>query len=65
MLTGGAARHALLQSSRQLYDELIRTESLACEYQSIGCLFPYQDKETFDHFAKENDLTREHFGVAR
>lgn len=64
MLAGGAARHALLQSSRALYDELIRGERLDCEYETRGCLFPYQDGAKFEHFAAEDALIREHFGVA-
>jgi len=64
MLTAGAARHALLQSSRTLYDELIREERLDCEYETRGLLFTYQDPGKFEHFAAEEALIREHFGVA-
>lgn len=64
MLAAGAARHALLKSSRQLYDELIREEQLACEYETRGCLFAYQDEQELDSFAKTDALLREHFGVA-
>ena len=64
MLEGAAGRHALLQSSRTLYDELIREEQLDCEYETRGCLFAYQNRETFDHFAEEDSLIQEHFGVA-
>ena len=64
MLAGGAARHALLQSSRTLYDELIGEEQLDCEYETRGCLFAYQDQATFDHFAEEDALIQKHFGVA-
>ena len=64
MLAGGAARHALLQSSRALFDELIREEQLDCEYETRGCLFAYEDQATFDHFAEEDALIQKHFGVA-
>ncbi len=64
MLEGGAGRHALLQSSRELFDELIRDESLQCEYETIGCLFAYENAQAFDHFAEEDALIQKHFGVA-
>ena len=64
MLAGGAGRHALLQSSRALYDELIRDEQLDCEYETLGCLFAYEDQKTFDGFAEEDALIQKHFGVA-
>ncbi len=64
MLEGGAARHALLQSSRTLYEELIRDESLACEFEMRGCLFAYQNAKNLDHFAHEDALIQKHFGVA-
>lgn len=63
MLAGGAARHALLQSSRGLYDGLVRDERLNCEYETRGCLFVYRQLESFDHFSAEDALIQQHFGV--
>jgi D-amino-acid dehydrogenase len=63
MLKAGAARHALLQSSRQLFDQLVREESLGCEYETRGCLFAYQDRQELDAFAHVDDIQREQFGV--
>jgi D-amino-acid dehydrogenase len=63
MLASAAAIHTILDSSRKLYDELIADESLACEFQTIGCLFAYRDAEKFEHFAEEDELIRKHFQV--
>jgi D-amino-acid dehydrogenase len=63
MLASARAITAILASSRKLYDELIARESLACEFQAIGCLFAYRDEHNLDHFAAEDELVRKHFQV--
>jgi D-amino-acid dehydrogenase len=63
MLASATAIHAILDSSRKLYDELIARESLTCEFQASGCLFAYRDRAKLDHFAKEDELVRKHFQV--
>ncbi|MCA9267543.1 MAG: FAD-dependent oxidoreductase, partial [Planctomycetales bacterium] len=64
MLAAGAARHALLSSSRRLFDELIVDESLDCEYETRGCLFVYEDEHKLDVFTKIDRLQTDCFGVA-
>jgi D-amino-acid dehydrogenase len=63
MLQAGGARHALLQSSRNLFDELVREESLQCEYETRGCLFVYQNAKDLDGYAHVDEIQREQFGV--
>ena len=41
-LDAGRAIQALLNSSRRLYDELLREEPIACEWQTRGLLFVFQ-----------------------
>ena len=58
------ARHALLQSSRRLYEELLNGSLTDCEWEPIGILFVYQTQAEFDHFAAiDRRLTME-FGVS-
>ena len=64
MVQAGHARHALLQSSRSLYDQLMNDECLEAEFQEEGCLFVYQTARAFDAFEEENELTRTEYGVA-
>lgn len=52
---------ALLNSSRQLYEELIAGESLDVDWQPHGCLFTFQTKAGFEHFAEVNRLLSEEF----
>ncbi|MEX0791487.1 MAG: FAD-dependent oxidoreductase [Pirellulaceae bacterium] len=63
MEQGAIARHALLSTSRQLYEDLIEREQLACEFEKRGLMFVYLDHHHFDAFQSTNEwLTRE-FGV--
>lgn len=64
MLHAGGARNALLASSRQLYEDIIDTESLNVEWKTHGLLFVYRDQAEFDHFAATDKLLREDFSVA-
>lgn len=61
MLAAGSARHALLESSRRLYEELITQIPLDCEWQTRGLLFIYRDHDNWEAFAKTNDLLSERF----
>lgn len=63
MLAGGHACHALLESSRVLYQELITRESLACEWQREGLLFVYDTRLGFDAYAHTDAILAEHFGL--
>lgn len=64
MLATGAGRHAMLQSSKQLYQQLIADENLDCEWQERGLLFVFDDEKSFTGYGKTDSLLREHFGVA-
>lgn len=63
MLEAGAARHALLQSSRRLLQELIETEGLDVEWQTDGLLFVHATRQHFEEYAKIDELLRAEFGV--
>ena len=43
MLEAGRGIQALLNSSRALYDDLLKTEAIDCEWQSLGLLFRAAD----------------------
>lgn len=59
-LQASHARHALLQSSRALYEDLIESNSLDVEWKKDGLLFVFRDGKNFNHFAELNDrLTRD------
>jgi D-amino-acid dehydrogenase len=63
MLEAGAACHALLHSSLDLYRDLMATEALDCEWQTRGLLFVYQRPAEMDHYATTDQLLREHFNL--
>ena len=63
MLETGKPIQALLNSSRQLYEELIQTESLDCEFEKRGLLFVYMHQKPMDHYAETDKLLREHFNM--
>lgn len=64
MLTAGRARHALLQSSKRLYQELISEQQIDCEWQEVGLLFVFDHAREFEQYGQTDALLREHFGVA-
>jgi D-amino-acid dehydrogenase len=64
MLRAAQGIHALLQSSRALYDDLVQRERLDCEWQTRGLLFVFHSAHGMAHYAATDALIREHFGVA-
>jgi D-amino-acid dehydrogenase len=64
MLAAGHGIQALLQSSRRLYNELLQTEALDCEWEARGLLFVFQTQAGLEHYAGTDRLVREEFGVA-
>lgn len=64
MLLAGRGIQALLQSSRQLFDELIQKEKLDCEWESRGLLFVFQGERPFEHYARTDELLRNEFGMS-
>ena len=63
MLTAGQAIHALLQSSRQLYDALLAEERIECEWETRGLLLVFQSAAAFEHHAATDELLGREFGV--
>lgn len=63
MLAAGHAIQALLQSSRQLYDEVIKAEALDCEWETRGLLYVFQTPKALDHYEETDRLLRQEFGV--
>lgn len=63
MMTAGRAIQALLNSSRVLFDEMIRTENIACEWESKGLLFVFQTAKHFEHYAHTDELLRREFAM--
>jgi D-amino-acid dehydrogenase len=60
------AAHAcklLLESSRQLYDELLTTEPMECEWEARGLLFVYESRPEMDEYAKTDRLLGDSFGM--
>jgi D-amino-acid dehydrogenase len=60
-LAAGDAIRALLVSSRRLFDELLTTERLDCDWQTKGLLFVFRTAAAFDHYAETDKLLRERF----
>ena len=63
MMEAAAARHALLQSSMTLYEEIVAAESIQCEWQSEGLMFVFHSESHFDEFGHVDKLLRENFDV--
>jgi len=61
---GSAGRHALLQSSRRLYQQLIESENLDCNFETKGLMFVYLEDKHFEAFEKESKWLSEEYGVA-
>ncbi len=64
MTTAAGGIRALLDSSRTLFDDLIRTESLDCEWVTRGLLFVFQTAAAMEHYADVDRLLREQFQTA-
>lgn len=62
-MQAGAARTAILQSSRRLYSEVIESEDLDVEWTTDGLLFVFRDSKPFEEFANTDKLLRESFDV--
>jgi D-amino-acid dehydrogenase len=62
MLAAGRAIQPLLDSSRRLYDQLMQTPGLACEWETRGLLFVFQTPSAMNHHAATVKLQREQFG---
>jgi D-amino-acid dehydrogenase len=63
MLEAGRAIQALLNSSRRLYDQLLKEEAMDCEWQSRGLLFVLRTQAGMEHYAETDKLLRESFNL--
>lgn len=63
MLAAARGIQALLNSSRSLYEQIIREEALDCEWQPRGLLFVLQTQAGMEHFAETNRLLSEEFAM--
>lgn len=63
MMTTGRAIQSLLNSSRALFEELIRTERVECEWERKGLLFVFQTKGPFEHYAHTDELLARDFNM--
>lgn len=64
MLAAAEGLHHLLQSSKNLYRELLINEKVQCEWEQVGLLFVYQDEHEFQEFERTNALVSERFGIS-
>ena len=63
MLEAATGRHLLLQSSKQLYQQLISEQKLECEWQERGILFVFNSASEFEEYAHTNEMLTDMFGV--
>lgn len=63
MLAAAVAIQALLNSARTLYDELLVSEAIACDWQERGLIFVFQTAKAMDHHAHTDKLLRERFNM--
>ncbi len=63
MLQAAAARMPLLESSLQLYQDLIQAEQIECEWQKNGLLYVYKDQTAMDAYQATDDLLTRHFSL--
>ena len=63
MLEAGWAIQALLDSSCRLYDELLREETIDCEWESRGLLLVFQSSAAMQHYAEANKLLSDQFNL--
>jgi D-amino-acid dehydrogenase len=61
MLEAGRAIQALLKSSRCLYDDLVKEETLDCEWETRGLLFVLRSRAGMEHYAATDKLLSEVF----
>jgi D-amino-acid dehydrogenase len=64
MLQSGRALHALLDSSRTLYGELMAAGTVEAEWQEHGLLFVFRSPTEMKHHARTARLLRDEFGVS-
>jgi D-amino-acid dehydrogenase len=63
MLQAGRALQALLNSSRALYDTLMKEKPFDCEWEARGMLVVFLHREPMEHHAATDRLLRESFDM--
>jgi D-amino-acid dehydrogenase len=63
MLDAAAGIHALLQTSLELYRELVSEAGIECEWQERGLLFVHDDPREFEAYAATDAFLRKVFGI--
>jgi len=63
MVEAGHARHALLTSSRRLYDQLIADERMDCEWQAYGLLYVFQSGRAWENYKETDRILRDNFDL--
>jgi D-amino-acid dehydrogenase len=64
MMAAAAAIRPLLNTSRRLYEELLRSEGIDCEWEERGLLFIFQSRSGMEHYAGTDRLLRESFDLS-
>jgi len=63
MMEAGRALQALLNSSRSLYDQLMKEEPIDCEWEARGMLVVFLHREAMEHHAQTDRLLRQSFDM--
>jgi D-amino-acid dehydrogenase len=63
MMAAGHALKALLNSSRSLYDTLMKEEPFDCEWEPRGMLVVFLHQKAMEHHAESDRLLRESFDM--
>ncbi|MDA0833870.1 MAG: FAD-dependent oxidoreductase [Planctomycetota bacterium] len=63
-LASAASCHALLQSSMNLYRDLMSRETFDCDWETHGLLFVYQHRHEMEAFAPIDRLLKDQFQLA-
>ncbi len=56
MLESARGRHALLQSSFRLYEQMLQEEGIDCEWEHRGCLFVFKTEAGMEAYAKTDRI---------
>jgi len=64
MLQAAAARMPLLESSLELYQNLITAEQIECEWQKNGLLYVYKDQAAMDGYQATDEFLTKHFSLS-
>ncbi len=63
MLDAAGGNHAMLQSSKELYQRWV-SQGLECQWQEVGNLFVFEHQRDFEAFADTERLIQQNFGVS-